>query len=800
MTSEAQSILNQVKSIADSPDIFEVKKVNSIIDIFQDTDWNILEEAYDELLKIIFSFENNHGPSRGGLYGHLLKKKVNAEHSSLEGNEHYNYIEKNIDFIINNNAFRQDGKTWAIGEAFVKGSDIVISEEEFYKICEMIFSTDEKVLVQEEKRNILSQIGLKVAKTQPNIAQMIQNVINIGDNKENSLILFEFCVSIWQGIENDSNKASQLAQVYKNLSNTKYVHRRNEKKALLSLIQPFDSNSIGENIDILIAQINSIDCDKSIKQLAFAKLYLSVDKTEENASVLSTLRDELEKIQQSDKGEEKQVLDGVIEKYDTSTPDRLMDSIVYQELADINIIDDWKTKSDIQKRNIINSIESLLQSKDPKYAEDGYIMRFIQVCKHKVIKMEEKDTDHLISLYDTYLSGIDNTNSLEMYEKQISEGGRIDSDKYQDFETQVAKYRCKGARLPRPVYNYILSEALHERISRLDQASLIQSAIVDLTCDVLECLGRPDYFVYYRGNMAFTAGARYPYCKTIEYNVDAFNKNHFMYRERGLADFVSTAYHEPRHAWQELARTKGYLNKRIYKMSQEDAIRDCNQYFYEEHYSEMEVEIDARIFAAIFSTKHLLELGFSTSEIAELIDTTLDKEIESDKEFNRGVKKSFDGQDMTTVETLQQVFSSNPNKNIINRIFERNPLLSLEYRIVYSDEDELKCNVERRSNEEIEYIHQLLLSRISDDEDKKNVDELFDYIINGEKESKHSEFTTGEYLNYYGYDANWSMEKLSRMSPCLCDYQLFKGKVNNDLVEEFPGNGTPVDPFAQPEV
>ena len=84
MTSEAQSILNQVKSIADSPDIFEIKKASLIMDIFQDTDWNILEEAYDELLKIIFSFENNHGASRGGLYGHLLKKKVNAEHSSLK--------------------------------------------------------------------------------------------------------------------------------------------------------------------------------------------------------------------------------------------------------------------------------------------------------------------------------------------------------------------------------------------------------------------------------------------------------------------------------------------------------------------------------------------------------------------------------------------------------------------------------------------------------------------------------------------------------------------------------------------
>ena len=235
-------------------------------------------------------------------------------------------------------------------------------------------------------------------------------------------------------------------------------------------------------------------------------------------------------------------------------------------------------------------------------------------------------------------------------------------------------------------------------------------------------------------------------------------------------------------------------------MSQEEAIKECDDYYYKAHYYEMEEEIDARVFEKILTTQYLLELGFSTSEIADLFKITLDKEIEYDKDFNRGVKKSFDGKDMTTVEMLQQVFSSNPNKNIINRIFERNPLLSLEYRIVYSDEDELKCNVERRSNEEIEYIHQLLLSRISDDEYKKNVDELFDYIINGEKESKHSEFTTGEYLNYYGYDADWSMERLSRMSPCLCDYQLFKGKVNNDLVEDFPGNGTPVDPFAQPEV
>ena len=179
MTNEAQSILNQVKSIADSQDIFEVKNVNSIIDIFQDTDWNILEEAYDELLRIIFSFENNHGPSRGGLYGHLLKKKVNAEHSSLKCDEHYNYIENNIQSIINNTAFRQDGKTWAIEEGFGEKSDIAIGEEEFYRICKLILNTDDPILNFKEKINILSKIGLKVSKTQPNIAQMFQRIIDV---------------------------------------------------------------------------------------------------------------------------------------------------------------------------------------------------------------------------------------------------------------------------------------------------------------------------------------------------------------------------------------------------------------------------------------------------------------------------------------------------------------------------------------------------------------------------------------------------------------------------------------------
>ena len=799
MTSEAQSILNQVKSIADSPDIFEIKKANSIIDIFKNTDWNILEEAYDELLKIIFSFENNHGASRGGLYGHLLKKKVNAEHSSLKGDEHYKYIENIIQSIINNTAFRQDGKTWAIEEGFGEKSDISIGEEEFYRICKLVLNTDDQILNFNEKINILSKIGLKVSKTQPNIAQMFQRIIDVESDEMLLDVKYDFCTNIWQGIENNSNKVSQLAQVYNAFSNTKYIYGRNEKALLLSLIKPLDSKAIVENIDILLSQISSIECDRSFKQIAMAKLYLSVDRTEENVSVLSRLRDEIEKIQQSDKDEKYHVFGDIREEYDVSTPEKLMDSIVYQELADITIIDDWAIRSDIQKRNIINSIESLLQSKDSRYAEDGYIMRFIQLCKHKVIRMEEEDTKHLISVYDTYLSGIDNTNSLDVYERLISEGKGIDFYNYRDFETQVKKYRCKGARLPRTIYNYILKESLSEWLDRIDQALLIQSAIIDLTYDNLECIGEPDYFVYFRGNMSTTYGSQSKGFSTIKYNVDAFNPRHWAY-DQGLGEFVATAFHEPRHRWQDFARTKGYLNKRIYKISQEEAIKECDYYFYKAHYYEMEEEIDARIFEKIMTTQYLLELGFSTSEIAAFMEKTLDTEIARDKEFNRGVKKNFDGKDMTTVEMLQQVFNSNPNKNIINRIFERNPLLSLEYRIVYSDEDELKCNVERRSNEEIEYIHQLLLSRIFDEEDRKNVDELFDYIINGEKESKHSEFTTGEYLHYYGYDANWSMEKLSRMSPCLCDYQLFKGKVNNDLVEDFPGNGTPVDPFAQPEV
>ena len=64
MTNEAQSIVDQVKSLADSPNLQEIDKGKSIVKILDNTDWSILEEAYDELLSIIFIMENNKVPTR----------------------------------------------------------------------------------------------------------------------------------------------------------------------------------------------------------------------------------------------------------------------------------------------------------------------------------------------------------------------------------------------------------------------------------------------------------------------------------------------------------------------------------------------------------------------------------------------------------------------------------------------------------------------------------------------------------------------------------------------------------------
>ena len=799
MTYEAQSIVNILKSIANAKDLMEIDKVQAVIFIFKGAEWKDIEEAYDKILEIILSMENNKGSARGILYGNLLKKKINAEHSDLKGEAHSEYIENIIQSILSKTEIRPSGKIWAINDSLVEESDIVISNTEFYKICQIIIGTDDKVLDWKLKEDALKRVGMKVIKGQSKIAEIIQGIADVESSWQSSIIKYDLGIGLWQGSENNPDKASQLAQVYNSLINIEYAKGRQEKKTLVSLMKPFDSKFIVENVDMLLAQINSIECENSFKQAAYATLFLSVDNTPENTGALLKLCGEIKRIQQLDKAKENGGAGDNQEKYDTTTIDSLMNSIVYQELADINIIDNWENKTDIQKKNIIHSIESLLQGNDSKYAEDGYIFRFIQLCKHEFLKVDEKDTNHFITLYQTYLSGIDNTNSLDVYEKQINENGTIDSDNIHDFETQVMKYRSKGARLPKAVYNYIIKEALHGRMDRVEQALLIQSAIIDFTYDILDCIGESNYFVFFKGNMITTFGTQSKSRNSIFYNVDTFNPNHRMYTFK-LAELNSTAYHESRHRWQDFARTKGYLNKRAYKMSQENAIQKCNSFFYKAHYGEMEEEIDARIFESIMSTQFLLEAGFSSEEISDQLLSTLDAEIKKDKKYNRGEKTNFDGKVMTTSELLQQGFDSNPKKKYIDKIFEENPLLSLEYRIVYSDEDESMCKVERRSKEEIEYIYQKLLAQISDERDRKNVNELFDYIINGERESTHSEFTTGEYLQYYGYDASWSVEELSRMSPCLCDYQIFVGKVNNDLKEPFPGIGTQPDVFGRPEV
>ena len=122
-------------------------------------------------------------------------------------------------------------------EGFGEKSDISISEEEFYSICKLILNTDDQILNFSEKINILSKIGLKVSKTQPNIAQMFQRIIDVESDEMLSEVKYDFCTNIWQDIENNSNKVSQLAQVYNAFSNTKYIRGKKKKMLLLSLME-----------------------------------------------------------------------------------------------------------------------------------------------------------------------------------------------------------------------------------------------------------------------------------------------------------------------------------------------------------------------------------------------------------------------------------------------------------------------------------------------------------------------------------------------------------------------------------
>ena len=277
------------------------------------------------------------------------------------------------------------------------------------------------------------------------------------------------------------------------------------------------------------------------------------------------------------------------------------------------------------------------------------------------------------------------------------------------------------------------------------------NAVTSLTQDHLEEMGINGYFVSFSKLEPYTIGVHSTNCIRISED---------YLQELNLSDIVNTAFHESRHAYQRKAIENSVIDKKFYKMLKENIILNFDREFYDRNYSNMENEFDARVYGALKTNEYLLSIGLTPKEIAESVGKSLEEELIKDKEQDRSIKKSVGDEERTVDEMVLEAINSNPAG--INQLFKENPLLAVEYEIVTdrTSEGEIQ-SVRRKTIEQIEESRSLMLAKAASKEEQAKIEELFDYILNGEKSVDRSQITDGEYLRLNGYVEGTRVSKLS---------------------------------------
>jgi hypothetical protein len=192
------------------------------------------------------------------------------------------------------------------------------------------------------------------------------------------------------------------------------------------------------------------------------------------------------------------------------------------------------------------------------------------------------------------------------------------------------------------------------------------------------------------------------------------------------------------------------IDKKFYKMLKENIISKYDFSFYNRNYENMENEFDARVYAALKTNEYLLSIGLTAKEIAEGASKSLEEELLRDKAEDRSIKKSLRDENKSIDEMVLEAINSDPAK--IDTLFGNNPLLAIEYEVTSTNTDAgVIYSARRKTKAEIEEARRELLEDATSDEEKEKIEELLDYILNGEKGIDHSATTDGEYLRLNGY-------------------------------------------------
>ncbi len=289
---------------------------------------------------------------------------------------------------------------------------------------------------------------------------------------------------IWKIKANDEEKIRELSGLINFINDSKRTQEAGLEEYYLNLIRAIDEDCANDNFDELLEQIDFILADDFNEFEAYCEIALKQDDFFNNPNV-KTLMEKMA-FCGFDKDEYYPV--------DCQNQDIFLEDIVLYQLEK-DCLENWDEKQNIEKANIEKGLNIIIDGERVDIFNSINFMKFFKSVQNGAISLSDKE---LIEKYNQLYQNLPEPEFVEKYEEMLKKGEEIPEEEKEQFLEQMWLFRLKNDRFPPIFYRYLIKQVVLNKIDYENNQYVMESAIIDLTEDILEKMGIYDYDVIIR--------------------------------------------------------------------------------------------------------------------------------------------------------------------------------------------------------------------------------------------------------------------------------------------------------------
>ena len=322
-----------------------------------------------------------------------------------------------------------------------------------------------------------------------------------------------------------------------------------------------------------------------------------------------------------------------------------------------------------------------------KYAlsNDDFISCLYQALKKNKLKLYGFDENQILELEEIFEKGIwiDEEPDMDKYEKNVQEFSEMNESDFEEFIIDLQKIKNIAGKIPEKYCDYLIKQKLDLNSNMNKNLEkffpIFKRSFEDKTDYILQSNNVEKQYIIYIGKLKELGAIE------NDEKINFLESSLFELNENDIF-MINALFHECKHAEQHMHVQENLFphNAREYIITKEKIIKEIEPSFYENNYTDMFEEIEARTIGVTRGRKYLQKIGINAKKNTK---ESYESQILNDVDrynLNRYTRLDFEHKD----RNLNEIFIEILKKDL--SILKKYPVLLYEF----NENGERKSRVE----------------------------------------------------------------------------------------------------------